>query len=130
MSAHGHVDMGHTVAGWTGTFIAVVGFTIAGIGVTAVSALVIAAGTATVVLAAGVTWVLHLAGWGKPSGPRPDDQWDWRVRDVGARGGHPDCLGCRMAGRRPDAVGGEGPRQPVAETAGAAFALPADARSR
>ncbi|WP_328475686.1 hypothetical protein OHS71_00655 [Streptomyces sp. NBC_00377] len=118
MSAHGHVDLGHTVAGWTGTFIAVVGFGIVGIGVIAVSALVIAAGAATVLLAAGVTWVLHLAGWGKPSGPRPDDQWDWRVRDLSARGGHPDCLGCRMAGRRlrrPDTVV-EG-RQPMPETA-------------
>ncbi|MGW6924802.1 HGxxPAAW family protein [Streptomyces sp. NPDC054950] len=117
MSAHGHVDLGHTVAGWTGTFIAVAGFGIAGIGVIAASPFVIAAGAATVALAAGVTWVLHLAGWGKPTGPRPDDQWDWRVRDLSARGGHPHCLGCRMAGRRPATVV-EG-RHPMQETADA-----------
>ncbi|MEU2284925.1 HGxxPAAW family protein [Streptomyces sp. NPDC013178] len=115
MSAHGDVDLGHTVAGWTGTFVAVVGCGIAGIGLTADSAVLIAVGAATVVLAAGATWVLHLAGWGKPSGPRPADQWDWRVRDLSARGGHPDCLGCRMAGRRrTSAVVAS--RRPVPET--------------
>ncbi|MEU3245183.1 HGxxPAAW family protein, partial [Streptomyces sp. NPDC006875] len=52
-----------------------------------------------VVLAAPATWLLHLAGWGKATGPRPVAQQHWRVRDRSARHGHPGCLGCRLAGR-------------------------------
>ncbi|MBM7087625.1 HGxxPAAW family protein [Streptomyces sp. NPDC012461] len=102
MSLHGddHYDMGHTVAGWTGMGIATLGFGLCGLGVVAASGGVTLAGGAVLVLALLVTWALHLAGWGKPSGPRPADQWDWRVRDAGARDGHPDCVSCRLAGRR------------------------------
>ncbi|MFF6884901.1 HGxxPAAW family protein [Streptomyces sp. NPDC012421] len=74
----------------------------------------------TPVTAPVVTWLLHLAGWGKPSGPRPPDQWDWRVRDTTARTGHPDCLGCRLAGRR----------APTARTPGPVTAEPAPAPPR
>lgn len=103
MSAHDNVDLGHTVAGWTGTAVALAGFCVTGLGVIAVSTALLISGAAVIALAAVLTWLLHLAGWGKPSGPRPADQWDWRVRDLGARQGHPDCLGCRMAGRRVEA---------------------------
>ncbi|MEV6314076.1 HGxxPAAW family protein [Streptomyces sp. NPDC051776] len=101
MSAHGDVDLGHTVAGWTGTAIALSGLTVSGAGLCAASPPVVLAGFGIAGGAAMVTWVLHLAGWGKPSGPRQRDQWDWRVRDLSARDGHPGCVGCRMAGRRP-----------------------------
>lgn len=67
MSAHGHVDMGHTVAGWTGTATAVVGCTVLGVAVAAVSLPVALAGTGLTLGAALLTWLLHLAGWGKPS---------------------------------------------------------------
>ncbi|WP_371501886.1 hypothetical protein OG871_33245 [Kitasatospora sp. NBC_00374] len=98
MSAmHGHHDMGHTVAGWTGSAIALAGFTVAGVAMCAGSAPGIWLGAALVALGAVATWLLHLAGWGKPSGPRPEAQWGWRVRDTMA--GHADCLGCRTAGR-------------------------------
>ncbi|MFL3865776.1 hypothetical protein LT966_03995 [Streptomyces griseobrunneus] len=100
MSAHGHVDMGHTVAGWTGTVTAVVGCVVLGVAVAAVSLPVALLGTGLTLGAALLTWLLHLAGWGKPSGPRPESEWSWRVRDRSARRGHPGCLGCRMAGRR------------------------------
>ncbi|MDT6986379.1 HGxxPAAW family protein [Streptomyces lusitanus] len=99
MSAHPY-DHGHTVAGWTGCGIAVVGTAVLGAGVCTVSAPLLAAGAAVDVLALLVTWVLHLAGWGKPSGPRPREEWSWRVRDSGTRAGHAKCLGCRLAGRR------------------------------
>ncbi|MFI8005167.1 HGxxPAAW family protein [Streptomyces sp. NPDC086010] len=99
MSAHGDYDLGHTVAGWTGTAVGVLGSAVLGAGVVTASAAVLWAGAAVVVLAALVCWVLHLAGWGKATGLRPTAAQDWRVRDTGARGGHPDCLGCRMAGR-------------------------------
>lgn len=100
MSMHGDHDMGHTLAGWTGTCTAVLGGAVAGVGLAANSTGVLVAGGAVVVLAALATWFLHLAGWGKPTGPRPVAQQPWRVRDTAARRGHPDCLGCRLAGRR------------------------------
>ncbi|WP_327188151.1 HGxxPAAW family protein [Streptomyces sp. NBC_01334] len=93
-------DMGHTVAGWTGMGITSLGFGLCGLGVIAASGRLLLAGAAVLILALLATWMLHLAGWGKPSGPRPAAQWDWRVRDLSARNGHTDCLGCRLAGRR------------------------------
>jgi hypothetical protein len=116
MSAHENVDLGHTVAGWTGTAVALVGSSVAGLGVIAASAALVISGVAVIALAAAVTWFLHLTGWGKPSGPRPADQWDWRVKDLSARQGHPDCLGCRMAGRRVEAVAKSAPPRSSATT--------------
>ncbi|MEU8773670.1 HGxxPAAW family protein [Streptomyces sp. NPDC048606] len=98
MSAHGHVDLGHTVAGWTGTTLALLGTAGAGAALCAAWTPGIWLGLGLVVAAGLVTWLLHLAGWGKPSGPRPESQWDWRTRDTSARTGHVDCLGCRLAG--------------------------------
>ncbi|MBT2449569.1 hypothetical protein J7F03_21280 [Streptomyces sp. ISL-43] len=100
MSAHGHVDLGHTVAGWTGTAVALVGCTAAGAAMCASWTPGIWIGLVVVAAAGLTTWLLHLAGWGKPSGPRPADQWDWRVRDTAAHTGHADCLGCRVSGPR------------------------------
>ncbi|UUU20370.1 HGxxPAAW family protein [Streptomyces sp. DSM 40750] len=91
-------DEGHTVAGWTGTAIGAVGSTALGLGVCGWTP-GFGLGIAVSALALLVTWGLHLAGWGKPPGPRPRDQWSLRVLDRSARGGHPDCLGCRLAGR-------------------------------
>jgi hypothetical protein len=98
MSAHQY-DEGHTVAGWTGFAVAVVGTVVLGLGVCTVSAALLAGGLGILVLSLLVTWVLHLAGWGKPSGGRPREQWGWRTRDLSAREGHPGCVGCRLAGR-------------------------------
>ncbi|MFD5521798.1 HGxxPAAW family protein [Streptomyces sp. NPDC127066] len=101
-------DLGHTVAGWSGAGVATLGFGLCGLAMVTASVPLALAGAAVLALALPVTWALHLAGWGKPSGPRPVAQWDWRVRDVTARDGHGDCLGCRLAGRRT-------PRRQVAE---------------
>ncbi|MFF4030585.1 HGxxPAAW family protein [Streptomyces sviceus] len=98
MSAHQY-DEGHTVAGWTGVGIATVGTSVLGVGVCLVSGALIAVGIVITVASALVTWALHLTGWGKPPGRRPREQWGMRVRDTGARQGHPGCVGCRMAGR-------------------------------
>ncbi|RSS73341.1 HGxxPAAW family protein [Streptomyces sp. WAC06614] len=99
MSAHGDVDLGHTVAGWSGTAVALLGTTGAGAALCAGRPAGVWAGLAVVAAGALLTWALHLAGWGKPTGPRPAGGRDWRVRDTRAHGGHPDCLGCRLAGR-------------------------------
>ncbi|MFI9825179.1 HGxxPAAW family protein [Streptomyces sp. NPDC052013] len=116
MSAHPY-DHGHTVAGWTGAGIGSVGTVVLGLGVCTVSWALLALGLAIGVVGLLVTWALHLAGWGKPSGPRPREQWGWRVRDLSVRDGHPGCLGCRLAGRSgrvrtasaaPDARQGDG----------------------
>ncbi|EMF58417.1 HGxxPAAW family protein [Streptomyces bottropensis] len=96
MSLH---DEGHTVAGWTGTAIGTTGSAFLGLGVCGWTP-GFALGATVSVLALVVTWGLHLTGWGKPPGPRPRDQWGLGVRDRSARGGHGDCLGCRLAGRR------------------------------
>ncbi|MET9613681.1 HGxxPAAW family protein [Kitasatospora indigofera] len=101
MSAHGDHDMGHTVAGWTGSALTIAGSTVLGLAFVAGSPAGVGAGGAILVLAALTTWLLHLSGWGKPTGPRPAGRRDWRTRDTAARQGHPDCLGCRLAGRRP-----------------------------
>ncbi|MFG2573653.1 HGxxPAAW family protein [Streptomyces sp. NPDC048481] len=92
-------DEGHTIAGWTGVAVATAGTSLLGVGVCAVSVPMLLAGGAVVVMSALVTWALHLTGWGKPPGVRPAAEWGMRVRDAGARGGHPGCLGCRLAGR-------------------------------
>ncbi|MEU8789168.1 HGxxPAAW family protein [Streptomyces sp. NPDC048643] len=96
---HGNHDLGHTVAGWTGTAVAVLGFCVTGAALTKGSGAGLALGAAGIVAAALVTWVLHLSGWGKPSGPRPVGEQSWRTKDRTAAEGHPGCLGCRMAGR-------------------------------
>ena len=98
--AHLH-DEGHTVAGWTGVAVATVGTTVVGVGVCAGSGLLVAGGLVIVGVSVLVTWGLHLAGWGKPPGVRPRAEWGMRVRDTGARRGHPGCVGCRLAGRVP-----------------------------
>ena len=92
-------DHGHTVAGWTGFGIVTAGAAVLGLGVCTVSGPLSAVGAGIVVAGLLTTWVLHLAGWGKASGPRPREQWDWRVRDLEALEGHAQCLGCRLAGR-------------------------------
>ncbi|MFD7547439.1 HGxxPAAW family protein [Streptomyces sp. NPDC059816] len=97
MSGHTY-DHGHTVAGWVGVVIASVGGTAVGTGIIAWRP-GIWWGLAVTALAVLVTWALHLAGWGKPPGLRPPSQRGLRVRDRAARGGHPNCLGCRLAGR-------------------------------
>ncbi|MFG3054379.1 HGxxPAAW family protein [Kitasatospora sp. NPDC048239] len=99
MGAHGDHDMGHTVAGWTGVALAVLGSAVAGAAFIAGSAAGLWLGAALVLLGALAAWLLHLAGWGKATGPRPPGRRHWRARDAAAPGGHPDCLGCRLAGR-------------------------------
>ncbi|WP_260471018.1 HGxxPAAW family protein [Streptomyces sp. RP5T] len=105
MSAHQY-DEGHTVAGWTGVAVATAGTSVLGLGVCTVSGALIAVGLVITAASALVTWALHLSGWGKPPGRRPREQWGMRVRDTGARQGHPGCVGCRMAGRRGARTGG------------------------
>jgi hypothetical protein len=102
--AHGDCDMGHTVAGWTGTAVSLAGFATAGAAMCGASLPGIVLGVGLIGLGALVAWGLHLMGWGKPTGPRPRDEWDWRRRDPMT--GHANCLGCRLAGRigRPQAV--------------------------
>jgi hypothetical protein len=94
---HDDVDLGHTVAGWTGCVVVLCGCATAGVAMCAGSPLGIWLGIGVIALGGLVTWALHLAGWGKPSGPRPPEQWDWRVKDPMT--GHGDCLACRLAGR-------------------------------
>ncbi|MGY1499158.1 HGxxPAAW family protein [Streptomyces sp. QTS52] len=92
-------DEGHTVAGWTGTAIATVGSCVLGLGSCTTSGVTVTGGIAVLVVSGLVTWVLHLAGWGKPPGVRPVGEWPMRERDLSARAGHPGCVGCRLAGR-------------------------------
>lgn len=106
MSTHAQWDEGHTIAGWTGCVVAVLGSSVAGIGVAVWRPVGVWLGLGLLVAAPLVTWLLHLAGWGKPSGVRPRAEWGMRVRDLSARQGHPGCLGCRLAGRRPARVDG------------------------
>ncbi|WP_309500558.1 HGxxPAAW family protein, partial [Streptomyces shenzhenensis] len=74
-------DEGHTVAGWTGTAIATVGSGLLGLAVCTVSVTVLVAGLAVCAVSVLVTWYLHLAGWGKPPGPRSWAQWPLGARD-------------------------------------------------
>lgn len=101
MGAHGDHDMGHTIAGWTGTTLAITASAVLGAGTIAVSPPLLVLGSGMLVAALVATWVLHLAGWGKSGGPRAPGARHWRTRDAAARRGHPGCLGCRLAGRVP-----------------------------
>ncbi|GAA4190139.1 HGxxPAAW family protein [Microbispora amethystogenes] len=94
---HDDVDLGHTIAGWTGCVVVLAGCATVGAAMCAASPPGVRLGLAVIVLGGLVTWALHLAGWGKPSGPRPPEQWDWRVKDPMT--GHDHCLACRLAGR-------------------------------
>ncbi|MFJ4095546.1 HGxxPAAW family protein [Kitasatospora sp. NPDC089913] len=100
MGAHADHDMGHTVAGWTGTAVVTLGFAVAGAAFVAGSGSGLWAGAALILLGALAAWALHLAGRGKATGPRPPELRHWRTPDPAGRHGHPDCLGCRLAGRR------------------------------
>ncbi|MGV9316357.1 HGxxPAAW family protein [Streptomyces sp. NPDC003691] len=105
----GHYDEGHTVAGWAGFALATAGSGAVGAGI-AVWWPGIWLGLVVLVAAPLVTWGLHLAGWGKAPLPRRSpEQRRLTVRDTAARDGHPDCFGCRLAGRdggrAPDAGG-------------------------
>ncbi|MET7356980.1 HGxxPAAW family protein [Streptomyces sp. NPDC005562] len=91
-------DEGHTVAGWAGSLIAMLGTVSAGAGVVGWRP-GLWLGLALLVAAALVAWVLHLAGWGKPPMPRSLDQRVFSSRDLSARAGHANCVGCRLAGR-------------------------------
>ncbi|MCZ4087784.1 HGxxPAAW family protein [Streptomyces antarcticus] len=117
MSAHGDVDLGHTAAGWTGTTLALLGFTGSGLAVCAAWVPGVWIGLAVVAAAGVATWLLHLAGGGTTSGPRPASRRDWRGRDTAAHAGHADCLGCRLAGPRRARPGGlaVGPGAPAVE---------------
>lgn len=111
-------DLGHTLAGWTGMAVGTLGSAVCGLGVITASGTLALVGAGLLLVALLITWALHLAGWGKPSGPRPAEQWDWRVRDTGARAGHPDCLGCRLAGRHGRTHGTGGAESVRAATVG------------
>src|ERR1700740_3657168 len=84
MSIHGDdaYDLGHTAAGWTGAAGATLGCGLCALGVITTWKALVFAGSGVLVLALLIAWALHLAGWGKPSGPRPVEQWDWRARDT------------------------------------------------
>ncbi|MEU7554323.1 HGxxPAAW family protein [Streptomyces sp. NPDC044571] len=118
MSAHGDVDLGHTVAGWTGTALAVLGSALAGLALCTAWTPGVWIGLGLVAVAALATWLLHLAGWGKPGGPRPAAERDWRRRDTVARTGHAQCLGCRMSGPRRAAAAAPRPRSAALSPAG------------
>ncbi|GLX07139.1 HGxxPAAW family protein [Microbispora sp. NBRC 16548] len=105
---HDDVDLGHTVAGWTGCVVVLCGCTTVGVAMCATSSLGVWLGIGVIVLSGLATWALHLTGWGKPSGPRPPEQWDWRVKDPMT--GHGDCLACRLGGRRNEPRTGGAPR--------------------
>ncbi|GIH22556.1 hypothetical protein Aph01nite_08660 [Acrocarpospora phusangensis] len=94
---HDDVDLGHTVAGWAGCVVALAGFALVGVSMCTGRPAGIWAGLGLIPAAGLLTWWLHLRGWGKPSGPRPPAQWDWRVKDPMT--GHGRCLACRLAGR-------------------------------
>ncbi|MEV4972231.1 HGxxPAAW family protein [Streptomyces scopuliridis] len=95
----GNHDEGHTIAGWVGSAVTMVGSLAIGVGVIGWRP-GIWLGLITVVAAALITWGLHLAGWGKPPNPRSIEQRRLTVRDHSAREGHTNCRGCRLAGRR------------------------------
>jgi hypothetical protein len=111
-TAHRH-DEGHTVAGWAGFAMATAGAIVTGLGICGWHP-GIWLGVCVLAAAAPVTWGLHIAGWGKPPGPRPSDL---RGRDRAARDGHADCLGCRLAGRRGVPIRLESAPEPTAAPA-------------
>jgi hypothetical protein len=123
----GQHDEGHTVAGWVGCAVATVGAAVTGVGICGWGP-GIWLGLGVMALAVLVTWGLHLAGWGKPPGPRSAGQWGLRVRDRAAPEGHAGCLGCRLAGRRgvPVRTGAEPEPEPAPAVIASRTGSPAD----
>jgi hypothetical protein len=87
---HEEHDMGHTVAGWTGSIVCITGFAISGVAMTAASVPFFWIGAGVVVLGGALGWLLHQMGLGKEVGPRPVSErgmhWRPAPRTPGAPG--------------------------------------------
>ncbi|MEV4525711.1 HGxxPAAW family protein [Streptosporangium sp. NPDC049304] len=77
---HEEHDMGHTVAGWTGSIVCIIGFAISGVAMTAADVLFFWIGAGVVILGGALGWLLHRLGFGKEIGPRPVSERGMRRR--------------------------------------------------
>ncbi|MFF3443318.1 HGxxPAAW family protein [Streptosporangium sp. NPDC002721] len=77
---HEEHDMGHTVAGWTGSIVCIVGFAISGVAMVAASVPFFWVGAGVVALGGALGWLLHQMGLGKEIGPRPVSERGMRWR--------------------------------------------------
>ncbi|WP_440070511.1 HGxxPAAW family protein [Streptosporangium sp. OZ121] len=85
---HEEHDMGHTVAGWTGSIVCITGFAISGMAMVAASVPFFWVGAGVVALGGALGWLLHRMGLGKEIGPRPASERGMRRRPASsARGG-------------------------------------------
>ncbi|WP_051753292.1 HGxxPAAW family protein [Streptosporangium amethystogenes] len=87
---HEEHDMGHTVAGWTGSIVCITGFAISGLAMVAASVPFFWAGVGVVVLGGALGWLLHQMGFGKEIGPRPVSERGMRRRPAPRTAGRHD----------------------------------------
>ncbi|MEV4377939.1 HGxxPAAW family protein [Streptosporangium sp. NPDC049644] len=87
---HEEHDMGHTVAGWTGSIVCMTGFAISGLAMVADGVVFFWAGVGVVVLGGALGWLLHRMGFGKEIGPRPVSERGMRRRRVPRTAGRHD----------------------------------------
>lgn len=77
---HEEHDMGHTVAGWTGSIVCITGFAISGVAMVAAGVPFFWIGAGVVALGGALGWLLHQMGLGKEIGPRPASERGMRRR--------------------------------------------------
>ncbi|MER5645444.1 HGxxPAAW family protein [Streptosporangium sp. NPDC002524] len=77
---HEEHDMGHTVAGWTGSIVCITGFAISGVAMVVASVPFFWIGAGVVALGGALGWLLHRLGLGKEIGPRPASERGMRLR--------------------------------------------------
>ncbi|MGS2646767.1 HGxxPAAW family protein [Streptosporangium sp. LJ11] len=103
---HEEHDMGHTVAGWTGSIVCITGFAISGVAMVSASVLFFWVGAGVVALGGSLGWLLHRMGFGKEIGPRPAAERGMRRRPASSAPGAVEPPG-GAAGSRTE------PRPPV-----------------
>ncbi|WP_436758412.1 HGxxPAAW family protein [Streptosporangium sp. V21-05] len=116
---HEEHDMGHTVAGWTGSIVCITGFAISGVAMVAASVPFFWIGAGVVALGGALGWLLHQMGLGKEIGPRPASERGMHWRPASRTPGAVRLPGAATRSRTEPHPHLSAPARPVQPTAAA-----------